>query len=761
MRKFLSSFIKKYSTFFISLFSSVLLLSICVYLIAFVIFVFHNNDFSIVDNVFSLILMVSISFWSMHCIGYLDHLLKSKLIYKLQIKDISPIDGNIQPKVAIFIPVFNENPEIVKSIIRTTKQICYNNFEIFLLDDSNEGKIVKKLEEVVIKYNIHYIHRENRRGYKAGAINDAIKSLEKDIKYILILDVDHRPKHNILSEVIPRLEENIALAFIQTPQYFICENENRLSLAYSFQQHIFHKHVCRGLDINNTVFMCGTNLIVRLEYLINIGGMDERCITEDIATSFVFHSTGYKSLYLDQIYAEGIPPPSLSAYYTQQMRWSYGTVQNLRNVLKTFLKNPHSLKPIQWWEYIVLNGLWYFSGWTVLFWLIYPIIVLLFGVQPHVFWGVSLPFLVIIMTIGCQFFTSIFERGYRLKDLLISQGLFLSLFPVYIHATILALMDKKLDFKVTPKERTNAISFSQLYPQFIILILLIVSIIVGIWRVAMGQITISHIYAIISWALFSATALFFMFYHFYLEDIKREDKINNKSIKSILQILLVIFGAFLAAVLPQILVPNIEPIYVSNIIIDQNGANYTTALWEYHIQPKKIFNLPDWIQRQPKDNWAFFNMNLRNIENNLNLSDFKGVSFYIIGEIDNQFIQFNLFTQNITDNRNDVYQYRNNGSLLVTTNWRKEEILFSNLNVTDWTKESYPFVSKSPDLEKVYAFGFAIHTKDEPKMNRISIDEIYLIHKNGSKILLSNFNTLDVNINGVEGIWHTGSGKRY
>lgn len=525
---YLYSIFKKYSHFLISLISLVLFFGICFYLIAHFLFVFYDSDFSIVDKTFSIMLLISISFWGVHCVGYIDHLLKSILMYKSQINDYPPIDGKMQPKVAVFIPVFNEEPEIVESIIAATIRINYNNFEIFLLDDSTDDEILKKLIELAKKFNINYIHRKNRRGYKAGAINDAIKNQEKDIKYFLILDVDHCPKPNILNELIPLLEEDATLTFIQTPQYFMSETKDQLTRAYSFQQHIFHKHVCRGLNINNAVFMCGTNVIIRLDHLKEIGGMDETSITEDIATSFIFHYKGYKSLYLDRVYAEGMPPPSLSAYFTQQMRWAYGTIQNLKKVSKAFFKSPRSLKPGQWWEYIILNGSWYFLGWTLLLWLIYPIAVLTFGIRPLILGSVNISFLIFIMMIGSQFFTSIHERGYRIRDLFLAQGLFFGLFPIYIRASVYAIVGKKLEFRVTPKGRTKTIPFVHLCPQFFMLGLLIISIIVGISGVVTGQITTPHIHMIICWAIYSATMLLFMFC-FYLEDIKKEKEYEDRN----------------------------------------------------------------------------------------------------------------------------------------------------------------------------------------------------------------------------------------
>ena len=93
----------------------------------------------------------------------------------------------------------------------------------------------------------------------------------------------------------------------------------------------------------------------------------------------------------------------------------------------------------------------------------------------------------------------------------------------------------------------------------------------------------------------------------------------------------------------------------------------------------------------------------------------------------------------------------------MTTNWRKEEVLFPNLCIAPWTEDKYPEAPECPNLEKVYAIGFAIKTHTPPD-NKVWIDEVELIHKNGSKTLISNFNALNVSINGKEGLWHAGCG---
>ena len=99
-------------------------------------------------------------------------------------------------------------------------------------------------------------------------------------------------------------------------------------------------------------------------------------------------------------------------------------------------------------------------------------------------------------------------------------GLFFSIFPIFIIASVYALMGKKLDFRVTPKVGTRTISFIQVCPQIIIFLLLIISIIVGILKVLTGQITTPY-FQVICWAIYSATMLFIFIFYFYLEDIKK------------------------------------------------------------------------------------------------------------------------------------------------------------------------------------------------------------------------------------------------
>lgn len=503
----------------ITLFSISLFIFIFLFILSKFPSILLDGNLSVFEKGISVVLLVSFIYSGIHCVGYMDHLFKSLTLYDDNLKTNTTYKiGDNSPSVAIIIPTLNEDPEMVKLTIFKAKNIDYDNFEVVLIDSSTDEKIRQKTEDMSDKFNIRYMYRDTLRGYKAGSVNDALEKIGRDYSYALILDSDHRLKGTVLRDLIPIMENNRGLSFIQTPQYF--SSSDRLGLAYSFQQHVFYKHICRGLCVNDSSFICGTNVLIKLDDLKEIGGMDETCITEDIATSFIFHSKGYKSIYVDRVYAEGLTPPSLSAYYGQQLRWSYGTFQNTKKVLGKLLKQPKSMKSLQWWEYLILNGSWYFIGVGIFIWLLYPVFIILFNLQPIVLGPLNIPFYIFFLMILSQTLTSVWERGFPLRELILAQALFFSLFPVYIKALVMGLMNKKLKFKVTPKKDVYKVSIMDILPHIVLIVLLTVSILVGILKIQTGENTTTYP-SIIFWASYSLLMLILFMIYFYKEDINK------------------------------------------------------------------------------------------------------------------------------------------------------------------------------------------------------------------------------------------------
>ncbi|MDK2916362.1 MAG: hypothetical protein PWR25_919 [Euryarchaeota archaeon] len=469
----------------ISLFTATLMVLLALLFLRDLHLILTGAGWSFLARILSLFLVAVTAFGVIQFVSYADHLLRSIYAYR---PPAPQVPGVPTPPVAVFIPVYNEEPDVVESCVQACTVIDYPNFRIFLLDDSTDPQKRSSLQEMCRRYGLRYLHREHRCGFKAGAINHALPHLGADTPYLLVIDADQRVKPEILADLVPLLEADPAVSFIQTPQFFRSEPHDPISVTFSYQQHIYNKHVCRGLSVNDTAMLTGSNCIFRVSHLAAVGGMDEACIAEDIATAFAFHLKGRRGVFLDAVYAEGVAPPDLAAYFTQQLRWAYGNTQLLGTILRRLVAQPRSMTATHWLEFLVTVSIYLLGGVNVVLFLL-PVATLFFGIP-------ILPVLVpptfavvLVVVIAIQVVVSIRERQYSLHDLAFSQAIFNALAFVYARAIWYAVSGKRLPFVVTPKVASNPASRSRVRigPILLVIAAVLVSMAVGITRaVALG-----------------------------------------------------------------------------------------------------------------------------------------------------------------------------------------------------------------------------------------------------------------------------------
>src|SRR5205823_12540848 len=110
-----------------------------------------------------------------------------------------------KPRVTVQLPVYNEL-YVVERLIEAACQIRYPRelLEIQVLDDSTDGTAEVAAgcvaKQRALGFNIHHIHRANRHGFKAGALENGLK--EASGEFIAIFDADFIPAENFLEDVI-------------------------------------------------------------------------------------------------------------------------------------------------------------------------------------------------------------------------------------------------------------------------------------------------------------------------------------------------------------------------------------------------------------------------------------------------------------------------------------------------------------------------------------------------------------------------------
>ena len=110
----------------------------------------------------------------------------------------------------------------------------------------------------------------------------------------------------------------------------------------------------------NAIIFAGTMGLIRRSVLEDVGGWDEKIITEDAEISLRVLARGHRSVYVPQAFGRGIMPLTYEALRKQRFRWAFGGIQILRRHWRTLLGRRSGLTLGQRYDHL-LGGLWWFN----------------------------------------------------------------------------------------------------------------------------------------------------------------------------------------------------------------------------------------------------------------------------------------------------------------------------------------------------------------------------------------------------------------
>ncbi len=378
--------------------------------------------------------------------------------------------------VDVFITVYGEPVEIVCKTLEAAMRIRHPRLSVWLLDDGPST-------DIRALANIHgagYLTRPDRRGAKAGNMNEALKRTNGD--YVLILDADHVPEPEFLEKTLGGFQDD-KVAFVQTPQYYQNRLTNRVSAGAHEQQGLFYGPILRGKNARGAVFSCGTNVVFRRSALAAVGNMPEDSITEDLRVSLILSQAGYTALYVPTVLAYGMGPLDVGGYFSQQARWARGGLEIL------FKRHPYfrGITPGQAIQYS-LGFLYWFTGFAYATYLVLPVAYLVFGLRP-----VQVPnqypvffvpyFVLTLVTLG---YASDFRMTYR------AVWFTLASFPAFIAAFASSIFGRTARFVVTSKERSSR-SLRPVRVQIITIVVLVLSAVYGMVREGTGPSVMNNV----------------------------------------------------------------------------------------------------------------------------------------------------------------------------------------------------------------------------------------------------------------------------
>lgn len=260
----------------------------------------------------------------------LNFLYLTQLTIRKQNQRLEPPHMDAYPFVTVQLPIYNEM-YVARRLIEAAAQLDYPRhlLEIQVLDDSTDEtvNIIQDLIECLRAQgvNIILLHRENRTGFKAGALAAGFACSKGE--FLAIFDADFLPPADFLKRTVPYFKDP-QVGFVQTRWGHINRDYSVLTRLQSLaiDAHFTVEQFARsqgGFWFNFN----GTAGIWRRATLESAGGWKADTLTEDLDLSYRSFLSGWRAIYLREVEVPSELPVSFSAYRKQQYRWARGSLE--------------------------------------------------------------------------------------------------------------------------------------------------------------------------------------------------------------------------------------------------------------------------------------------------------------------------------------------------------------------------------------------------------------------------------------------------
>jgi len=303
--------------------------------------VYNTNGFDLAMMIPYFIVLFVLALYGMHRYS----LIYDYYVYRKNIPAIPPPVEN-WPKVTIQLPIFNER-YVIERLVDAVSQFDYPRelLDIQVLDDSTDEtrEVARACVErhAAMGLPIVYIHRTNREGFKAGALEHGLTTAQGE--FVAIFDADFIPTCDFLRRTIPYFlapgsGENIGM--VQTRWTYLNSDYSLLTRVETIllDGHFVIEH--GGRSRRGTYFnFNGTAGVWRRAAIASAGGWQHDTLTEDTDLSYRAQLKGWKFLYLPDIECASELPVDMNGFKAQQARWAKGLIQTAKKILPRVLRS--------------------------------------------------------------------------------------------------------------------------------------------------------------------------------------------------------------------------------------------------------------------------------------------------------------------------------------------------------------------------------------------------------------------------------------
>jgi len=235
------------------------------------------------------------------------------------------------PSVSIHLPLFNEE-RVARRLLTACVGLDYpkGKLGIVVIDDSTDGttRVAREFQE---KYPglVDVVHREERTGFKAGALQVALQKSKSEM--IALFDADYVPPPDFLRRMVPYLYVSDKVAFVQSRWSYLDGQFSWIAKALSLGIDVYAFVDQRARYVGNLLaHFSGTCGIFKRDAIEGVGGWSPETSAEDLDLSIRLHLKGWRYVYVPTVVCPGEIPVSFNNLRHQQFRWAKGFSECLR-----------------------------------------------------------------------------------------------------------------------------------------------------------------------------------------------------------------------------------------------------------------------------------------------------------------------------------------------------------------------------------------------------------------------------------------------
>ena len=370
---------------------------------------------------------------------------------------LPPLD--VLPPVTVQLPIFNEM-YVADRLIGAVCELDYPKdlLEIQVLDDSTDETTA--IAELAVRrysakgFDIKYLHRVDRTGFKAGALEAGLN--EASGQFIAIFDADFVPPSDFLMRTLPYFATDPKIGMVQARWGHINQDYSLLTKiqAILLDAHFVLEHGGRnraGCFFNFN----GTAGIWRREVIPDAGGWQHDTLTEDLDLSYRAQLRGWRFVFLPDLVCPAEVPVEMNSFKSQQHRWAKGSIQTCIKLLPRILRSKQPLA-VKAEAFFHLSANFNYLLMSILSILMFPSMYVRYSMGWTEMMLIDIPLFAAATLSFCNFYMVSQRELYpdwktRLKYLAFLMSIGIGLCVNNARAVIEAIFNKQSDFARTPK----------------------------------------------------------------------------------------------------------------------------------------------------------------------------------------------------------------------------------------------------------------------------------------------------------------------